>query len=122
MRTSRFARRQGIFNPELWITIAVRKRELLVETANVVVAHKNHLWNIANHFEIQEAHEFDQQLILNVPESLQDQIEPDDLEQGEAMSCKELLEDFRKSSSKLWSLPDKKLVSSRRDRFQYSWN
>ena len=65
--------------------------------------HIDVLWEIASETDIIEASKFDKVMHKNVPEKLQSQIEPEDLEEGEPAELSELWEDLDESYSKLWN-------------------
>lgn len=93
---------------ELWGEWQGRELELMQRAAAAVVQHRQHLWEIANSYPIQESHAFDQAMVRAVPRRLKNQVDPEDLdaEPGDAARPRELWAQCLKSYGRLWDLPE----------------
>jgi len=91
----------------LWGDWMGREKELLRACAAVVVNERENLWEIANSQSIREAASFDKAMVKAVPKRLEDQIDPEDLEEsgGETMRPSDIWQDCLKAYWKLWDLP-----------------
>lgn len=93
---------------ELWGDWFGREKELMRACAAAVVKERDHLWEIANSLPIRESVPFDKAMVKAVPKRLEDQIDPEDLEEGggEAVRPSVIWQDCLKAYWKLWDLPE----------------
>lgn len=93
---------------ELWGEWSGRELELMQGAAAAVVRHREHLWEIANSFPIQESQAFDRAMVRAVPRRLKNQVDPEDLdaEAGDAAKPRDLWTQCLKSYYRLWELPE----------------
>ena len=86
----------------LWGEWYGRELEFYRLCAEAVMEHIDVLWEVAAETNIIEAEEFDRVMHKNVPKELSSEVEPEDLEEGEAAELIELWETLEDSYSELW--------------------
>lgn len=83
-----------------------REMEFYSRCGELVSEHREQLWDIANQSDILEASKFDKAMVKLVPKRLKDQLDPEDLEEGEeTILPQQLWISLRKSYDKLWKVP-----------------
>jgi Fe-S-cluster containining protein len=92
----------------LWGSWLGREKELMRACAAAVVRERENLWEIANSQPIRESVPFDKAMVKAVPKRLEDQIDPEDLEEGggETVRPSAIWQDVMKAYWKLWDLPE----------------
>jgi Fe-S-cluster containining protein len=92
----------------LWGNWLGREKELMRACAAAVVRERENLWEIANSQPIRESVPFDKAMVKAVPKRLEDQIDPEDLEEGggETVRPSVIWQDVMKAYWKLWDLPE----------------
>jgi Fe-S-cluster containining protein len=92
----------------LWGDWLGREKELMRACAAVVVRERENLWEIANSQPIRESARFDKAMVKAVPKRLEEQIDPEDLEEsgGETVRPSTIWQDVMKAYWKLWDLPE----------------
>ncbi|HYX39761.1 MAG TPA: hypothetical protein VE954_42240 [Oligoflexus sp.] len=92
----------------LWGSWLGREKELMRACAAAVVHERDNLWEIANSQPIRESVPFDKAMVKAVPKRLEDQIDPEDLEDsgGETVRPSVIWQDVMKAYWKLWDLPE----------------
>lgn len=93
---------------ELWGDWHGREMELYEAAADLVLEHRDVLWEIADSIEIREAKKFDRAMMKAVPAELRHQLDEDDEEDAdaEAVPPRELWDKCRKAGLRLWRLPE----------------
>ncbi len=99
---------------QLWGSWQGREKELLKACAAAVVRERDNLWEIANSQPIRESIAFDKAMVKAVPKRLEDQIDPEDLEEsgGETVRPSVLWQTCLKAYWKLWEWPDEECILS----------
>ncbi|WP_141731924.1 hypothetical protein [Oligoflexus tunisiensis] len=92
----------------LWGDWLGREKELMRACAAVIVRERENLWEIANSQPIRESARFDKAMVKAVPKRLEDQIDPEDLEDsgGDTVRPSVIWQDVLKAYWKLWYLPE----------------
>ncbi len=101
----------------LWGSWKGREKELMKECGLLASEHRHDLWEIANSFEIKESSRFNISMIAAVPDHLQNQIDPEDLEEeedSEAAKPRDIWKTCVKAYEKLWDLPEGRYTMSAR--------
>lgn len=95
---------------QLWGSWRGREKELMLECGLLASEHRDDLWEIANNYEIQESAKFNISMIKAVPDHLQGQVDPEDLEEddedSEAAKPRDIWKQCTKAYEKLWDLPE----------------
>lgn len=104
----------------LWGSWLGREKELMRACAAAVVRERENLWEIANAQPIRESVPFDKAMVKAVPKRLEDQIDPEDLEEGggETVRPSAIWQDVLKAYWKLWDLPEGSFVLNGKVRIQ----
>ncbi|MES2744673.1 MAG: hypothetical protein V4655_04560, partial [Bdellovibrionota bacterium] len=101
----------------LWGSWRGHEKEIMLECGRLVSKHRDDLWDIANTFAISESAPFNIAMIKGVPKHLEDQIDPEDLEEdedAEAAKPRDLWKSVMKNYDKLWDLPEGRYILSPR--------
>ncbi len=99
----------------IWGSWFGRELEFFEACGELIRNYRDQLWDIANQSDIREASKFDRAMVKMVPKSLNDQLDPADLEEGgDTILPQELWKDCRKSHQKIWKLPVRNYILSRK--------
>lgn len=104
----------------LWGDWLGREKDLMRACAAAVVRERENLWEIANSQPIRESVPFDKAMVKAVPKRLEDQIDPEDLEEGggETIRPSVIWQDVMKAYWKLWDLPEGEFAVSGKVRIE----
>jgi Fe-S-cluster containining protein len=91
----------------LWGEWRGREKELMRECAAIITEHRQDLWSIANSQAIRESIPFDRAMDTIVPEHLEDEVEGEELEEGDEITLRpsDTWEECLEAHARLWNWP-----------------
>lgn len=98
----------------LWKEWYGKELEFFEKCADLVMKHRDVLWEVANSTDILESQDFDKATVSVVPKKYRNQVDEDFLESGDTVEPDSLWKDFKSSHNKMLTLPGGKYAINKK--------